>query len=228
MSDLKPFKDRAEGGRLLARKLRHYARRNDVIILGLPRGGVEVAYEVAKVLEAPLDVFVVRKIGMPGHEEMAVGAIASGGIAVMNEEAMAQLAPVEARVREVIERERKELGRRERLYREDRAMPAVKGKTVILVDDGLATGSTMHAAVQALRRLSPERIVVAVPVASPGSCELFKKAADECICAVTPEFFYAVGNWYENFTPTSDETVKKLLELSERRMAARHVSERYF
>ena len=220
MNGLKPFGDRVEGGRLLAGKLRRYAHRNDVIVLGLPRGGVEVAYEVAGVLDAPLDVFVVRKIGMPGYEETAIGAIASGGVVIMNEKTTTQLAPIKTRVQAVIQKEKKELARRELLYRDERAMPVVKNKTVILVDDGLATGATMYAAVQALRRLSPARIVVAVPVASPDSCEFFKKAADECVCAITPEVFYAVGSWYENFAPTSDETVKKLLLLSERRMAA--------
>lgn len=214
----RPFHDRREAGQVLASKLKKYKEKKGTIVLGLPRGGVEVAYEVADSLGLPLDIFVVRKIGMPGHEESAIGAIASGGILVMNEELTAQLAPIKDRIDAVIEKERKELMRRERLYRDGRAMPAVEGKTVILVDDGLATGATMYAAVHALRRLSPARILVAVPVAAPESCEAFKKEADECVCAVTPEVFYAVGQWYKNFGPTSDQTVQELLALSERRI----------
>jgi len=182
-----------------------------VIVLALPRGGVPVAYEVARALNAPMDVFVVRKLGIPGYEELAMGAVATGGMRVVNQGIVRQLGIPEAMVDRITARELQELARRERLYRDDRPMPDVKGKTVILVDDGLATGATMLVAIQALRQLQPQRIVVAVPTASPETCEAMKAEADDAVCAVTPEPFYAVGAWYQDFSQTTDEEVRALL-----------------
>src|ERR1700720_2752353 len=199
------FRDRREAGRLLAEKLGAYANRPDVIVLSLPRGGVPVAYEVARALGAPLDVFVVRKLGVPGHEELAMGAVATGGVRVINDQIVRALRIPEELIAAVAAREQEELARRERLYRGDRPPPDIRGRTVILVDDGLATGATMHAAVQALRKQNPARIVVAVPTASPDTCEEMKKKADDVICAVTPEPFHAVGRWYQDFSQTTDE-----------------------
>jgi putative phosphoribosyl transferase len=208
------FRNRAEAGRVLSKKLAAYTGRPDVIVLALPRGGVPVAFEVARALETPLDVFVVRKLGVPGHEELAMGAIASGGSCVLNEDVVRALRiPVQV-TEAVAARELRELKRRERAYRGDRPAPDVRDRTVILVDDGLATGSTMRAAVAALRRLGPARIVVAVPTAAPETCEEFRHEADECICEITPEPFYAVGLWYEDFSQTSDDEVRDLLERS--------------
>ena len=216
-----PFRDRAAAGRLLAEKLAAYAGRTDVLVLALPRGGVPVAFEVAQALDAPLDVFVVRKLGVPGHEELAMGAIASGGIMVLNEDVIQALHPPLRVIEAVAAREFQELGRRERAYRGDRPAIDVHGKVVILVDDGLATGSTMRAAVKALRRLGPDRIVVAVPTAAPSTCAELGLEADECICCITPDPFYAVGVWYEDFSQTTDEEVRELLErAAARRMAA--------
>jgi putative phosphoribosyl transferase len=205
------FRNRTEAGRQLATKLRAYADRSDVIVLGLPRGGVPIGFEVARALRAPLDVFLVRKLGVPGHEELAMGAIASGGVRVMNEQVMKRLPIPQKMVDAVAAEEQRELERRERLYRDGRPAPQVRGKTVVLVDDGLATGSTMRAAVTALRQLGPERIVVAVPVGAPETCEEFQHEADEAICASEPDPFYAVGYWYADFEPTSDEEVRELL-----------------
>ena len=207
-----PFRDRTEAGQLLAEKLTAYAGRHDVQVLALPRGGVPVAYEVAKALRAPLNVFVVRKLGVPGHEELAMGAIASGGVCVMNDDVVRALRIPERVIESVTARERQELERRERAYRGRRPAPDVEGRTVILVDDGLATGSTMRAAVAALRRLGPGRIVVAVPTAARSTCEEFRHLADECVCDITPEPFYAVGLWYADFSQTTDEEVRALLE----------------
>ena len=206
------YRDRREAGRQLAAKLAAYAGRPDVLVLALPRGGVPVAYEVARALAAPLDIFLVRKLGLPGHEELAMGAVASGGIRVLNEEVVQALRIPEEVIDEVAAVELEELERRERLYRGDRPPPYVRGRIVILIDDGLATGSTMRAAIAALRRQHPARIVVAVPVGAPETCAEFQDEADEAICALTPDPFYAVGLWYGDFTQTTDEEVRDLLE----------------
>ena len=208
------FANRTEAGKVLATKLMKYANRGDVLVLALPRGGVPVAYEVARALHAPLDVFLVRKLGVPGHEELAMGAIASGGVRVLNEEVAIYFD--EAAIDAVATREQEELKRRERLYRGDRPAPDVRGRTVILVDDGLATGSTMRAAAAALRKMQPAKIIVAVPVAAPETCEEFRHEVDEVVCAVTPEPFMAVGLWYEDFSQTSDDEVRQLLEKAAR------------
>jgi predicted phosphoribosyltransferase len=206
------FQDRAEAGRELAEKLAAYAGRPDVLVLALPRGGVPVAYEVARALLAPLDVFLVRKLGVPGHEELAMGAIASGGVRVLNEDIVRALDISEEDLEAVAAQERAELERRERLYRGGRPFPDVSGRTVILIDDGLATGSTMRAAVAALRRQRPARIVVAVPLGSPDTCAELQGEADEAFCACMPEPFHAVGLWYEDFSQTSDQEVRELLQ----------------
>ena len=205
------FRDRRDAGRLLAEKLAAYANRPDVLVLALPRGGVPVAYEVARRLGAPLDVFVVRKLGVPGHEELAMGAVATGGVRVLNDQLVEQLGIPDQMIDAVAARERQELARRERLYRGGRRPPDVRGRTVILVDDGLATGATMYAAIEALRKQNPGRIVVAVPTASPETCEEMKAKADHVICAITPDPFQAVGRWYQDFSQTSDEEVADLL-----------------
>jgi predicted phosphoribosyltransferase len=205
------FRDRREAGRLLAGKLAAYANRPDVLVLALPRGGVPVAYEVARALRAPLDVFVVRKLGVPGYEELAMGAVATGGVRVLNEQLVKRLGIPDHLIDAVAAREQQELARRERLYRGGRPTPDVRGRTVVLVDDGLATGATMHAAVAALRQLQPVRIVVAVPTASPETCEEMRSEVDDVICAITPEPFHAVGRWYQDFSQTSDEEVRELL-----------------
>jgi predicted phosphoribosyltransferase len=205
------FHDRAEAGRLLAYRLRHYAGRDDVIVLALPRGGVPVGYEVAKALGAPLDVFVVRKLGVPGYEELAMGAIASGGLIVLNREALQALPITEADIQRAAAAELRELERREEAYRGGYDPPDVEGKTVILVDDGLATGSTMRAAALAVRQLNPARVVVAVPVAAAETCDDFRDVVDEIVCSVTPRPFRAVGLWYEDFSQTSDEEAGELL-----------------
>src|SRR5437870_5579188 len=206
------YKDRIDAGRQLATRLSNYTNRHDVLILALPRGGVPVAYEVARALHAPLDIFLVRKLGVPGHEELAMGAIASGGIRVLNEDLVRALRIPAEVIDAVAAEEQQELKRRERAYRGDRPTPQVRGKTVILIDDGLATGSTMRAAVAALRQQGPARIVVAVPVGAPETCAEFQEEADESICARTPEPFYAVGLWYSDFSQTTDEEVHDLLE----------------
>jgi predicted phosphoribosyltransferase len=205
------FPNRAEAGRLLAEKLEKYADRNDVIVLGLPRGGVPVAYEVAKSLRAPLDVFIVRKLGVPGFEELAAGAIASGGVRVLNEDVLRALPNADEIIESVTAKETAELERREKSYRDDRPAPELHDRVVILVDDGLATGATMHAAVKALRQRDVAKIVVAVPVGPPDTCREFEDEADETICATAPEFFQAVGQYYEDFSQTSDEEVRDLL-----------------
>jgi predicted phosphoribosyltransferase len=205
------FRDRSEAGRRLALSLREYANRDDVVVLALPRGGVPVAYEIAKALNAPLDVFVVRKVGMPWHEELAIGALASGGVRLLNEELIDAYQVDRRDVDRILRREEAELERREQLYRSGRPFPDLQGKTVILVDDGLATGSTMRVAVEALRKEEPSRIIVAVPVAAPETCDAFRDIADDIVCAVTPEPFYAVGLWYDDFSQTTDEEVHDLL-----------------
>src|SRR5258705_5525477 len=205
------FRDRREAGRLVAARLTHFANRPDVLVLALPRGGVPVAYEVASALGAPLDVFVVRKLGVPGYEELAMGAVATGGVRVLNDQLVNRLGIPDDMIDAVAARELQELARRERLYRGGRAPPDVRSRTVILVDDGLATGATMHAAIQALRQQQPARIVVAVPTAAPETCEELRAEVDEVICAVTPEPFHAVGVWYRDFSQTTDEEVRDLL-----------------
>jgi predicted phosphoribosyltransferase len=205
------FRDRREAGRLLAEKLSAYASRPDVIVLALPRGGVPVAYEVARALGAPLDVFLVRKLGVPGHEELAMGAVATGGVRVLNDTVVRGLGIPDYVVEAVTAWQQQELTRRERLYRDDRPAPDVRGRTVVLVDDGLATGATMHAAIAALRRQQPTRIVVAVPTAAPETCEALRAEVDDVVCAITPEPFYSVGLWYEDFSQTTDEEVRELL-----------------
>jgi predicted phosphoribosyltransferase len=206
------FRDRRDAGRQLAARLARYAGRADLLVLALPRGGVPVAYEVARALHAPLDVFVVRKLGVPGREELAMGALASGGVRVLNQEVVHALQIPEEVIDEVTAAEQAELERRERAYRDDRPPPEVHGRTVFIVDDGLATGSTMHAAVAALRQLDPARIIVAVPVAAPEACADFEGEADETVCAETPQPFYAVGLWYGDFSQTTDDEVHELLE----------------
>jgi putative phosphoribosyl transferase len=205
------FRDRSEAGRLLAQKLSEYAGREDVIVLALPRGGIPVGYEVAKALGAPLDVFVARKLGLPGHPELAMGAIASGGAVVLDQALVQRLGVTQAQLADTVAAEARELLRREETYRDGREPPDLEGKTVILVDDGLATGATMRAAVLALREHDPARIVVAVPVASKETCDQFRDVADEIVCAITPRPFYAVGMWYEDFDQTTDDEVRELL-----------------
>jgi putative phosphoribosyl transferase len=207
----RPFANRREAGVELASKLRQYAGRSDVIVLALPRGGVPVAYEVAEALDAPLDIFLVRKLGMPGHPELAMGAIASGGVRVLNEDVV-QWYGISARAIEAVaEQEQRELERREREYRQGRALLDLSKRIVILIDDGLATGSTMKAAVQAVRQHKPARVVVAVPVGAPSTCEEFADVTDETVCARTPEPFSAVGLWYRDFSQTTDDEVRALL-----------------
>lgn len=206
------FRDRTEAGKFLATRLAHYAGQPDLLVLALPRGGVPVAFEVAKALEAPLDVFLVRKLGFPGHEEAAMGAIASGGVIVLNEEMLQGMRIPDHVIDSVVERELQELKRRENMYRAGLPPIDVNGRVVILVDDGLATGSTMRAAAQALRKQNPKRLVVAVPVGAPETCDEFRSEVDEIICGVEPETLYAVGVWYEDFSQTTDEEVQRLLE----------------
>ena len=205
------FRNRTDAGRRLAEKLTPYANRPDVLVLALPRGGVPVGCEVARALGVPLDVFLVRKLGVPGYEELAMGAVATGGIRVVNDEIVRGLGISEHEIDAVVARELPELARRERLYRGDRPPPDVAGRTVILVDDGLATGATMRAAIHALRQQRPAGIVVAVPTASPDTSETLKTEADDVVCDMTPEPFFAVGHWYEDFTQTTDDEVRELL-----------------
>jgi predicted phosphoribosyltransferase len=206
------FQDRHEAGEILAGKIdNNYFGRDDVIVLGLPRGGVPVAYEIAKRLRAPLDVFIVRKLGVPGFEELAAGAIASGGVRVLNDDVVRALPNAMEIIDAVTVREQAELARREKLYRDDRPPLDVRGRTVILVDDGLATGATMRAAVTALRQEGAAKIIVAVPVGAPETCRELESLADETICATAPEYFHAVGQFYENFAQTTDDEVRELL-----------------
>jgi putative phosphoribosyl transferase len=218
------FANRIEAGRYLATQLTEYANRPDVLVLALPRGGVPVAFQVAEALHAPLDVFMVRKLGVPGHEELAMGAIATGGVKVLNQEVIQSLRIPSHVIERVAAAELRELARREKEYRDDRPPPDVRGKTVILVDDGLATGSTMRAAAKALRQQQPAQLVVAVPAAAPETCEEFRSEADRVVCAVTPEPFYGVGAWYEDFSQTSDAEVQNLLRLAPLGPIRRHHS----
>ncbi len=213
------FANRTEAGRLLAEKLVQYAGRDDVVVLGLPRGGVPLAYEVAKRLRAPLNVFIVRKLGVPGFEELAAGAIASGGVRVLNEDVMRAIPHADEAIEAVTARETAELERREQIYREGRPPPEFHDRIVILVDDGLATGATMRAAVKALRQTGAAKIVVAVPVGPPDTCHELEEEADETICLSTPEFFQAVGQYYEDFSQTSDEDVRELLSQAAQEMS---------
>jgi len=215
------FRHRAEAGRLLASRLREYAGRDDVVVLGLPRGGVPVAAEIARALDAPLDVFLVRKLGVPGHEELAFGAIATGGMRVLNQPFLEQLALPAEWIEAIDAKERRELERRERAYRGERPPPDLAGRTVILVDDGLATGATMLAAVRAVKLDDPARVVVAVPVADPEVCRALGTEADDIVCLHTPEQLGAVGAWYEDFSQTADEEVRDLLRHSRRPPVAR-------
>ena len=205
------FLNREDAGRQLAAHLTRYAGRSDVIVLGLPRGGVPVAGEVAQRLQAPLDVFLVRKLDVPGHSELAMGAIAEGGVEVLSDDLIREFGIPQRVVQQVAVRERMELDRRDAQYRSGRTLPSVRGHIVILVDDGLATGSTMQAAVTALRRLEPARVVVAAPVGARDTCSRIKLVADEVVCVETPEPFHAVGLWYEQFAQTTDEEVKRSL-----------------
>ncbi len=205
------FRDRYEAGRLLARGLARYRHDPRLLVLGLPRGGVPVAYEIAQALGAPLDVFIVRKLGVPGQEELAMGAIATGGVRVLNEDVVDYLSIPDDIVDEVAAREQRELERRMRLYRGNQPPPAIEGRTVILVDDGLATGATMRAAVAALRQQRPARLVVAVPTAAAETCAALRDAVDDILCAITPEPFDGVGRWYEDFGQTGDDEVRGLL-----------------
>lgn len=214
------FRNRAEAGRQLARALERYAGRGEVIVLGLPRGGVPVAFEIACALGAPLDVFIVRKLGLPGHEEFGIGAIASGNVRVVDESVLQSYGVDAETLDRITEREQLELQRREHLYRDNRPFPSMHDQTVILVDDGLATGSTMRAALAALRAKSPRSIVVAVPVGARETCSAMASLADEVICLETPDPFYAVGLWYENFEQTDDAEVHDLLARAATR--ARH------
>jgi putative phosphoribosyl transferase len=214
--DTQAYADRREAGRELAARLQRYAGRDDVIVLALPRGGVPVAYEVAEALGAPLDLFLVRKLGTPGHAELAMGAIASGGVTVLNDEVVQYLGIRREQIDAVAREEQRELERRQREYTGDRPAPALAGRTVIIIDDGLATGSTMRAAVQAIKQQSPARVIVAVPVGAPDTCQDLGAIADEVVCARMPVPFSAVGQWYRDFSQTSDNEVRTLLRDHER------------
>ena len=211
MDDRRAFNDRVEAGRALAARLRQYAGRSDVVVLALPRGGVPVAFPVAEVLDAPLDLFLVRKLGTPGHRELAMGAIASGGIRVLNDEVVRWYGISPAAIDAVAREEEQELLRREATYREGRESPPLGGRIVILIDDGLATGSTMMAAVKAVRQRHPAKVIVAVPVGARDTCEALAAVADEVVCVRMPEPFSAVGQWYLDFDQTTDEEVRQLL-----------------
>jgi predicted phosphoribosyltransferase len=221
MPDDHTFNDRHDAGRELASRLRQYAGRNDAIVLALPRGGVPVAFEVAEALGVPLEPFIVRKLGTPGHRELAMGAIASGGVRVVNDDVVRWYAISPAAIDAVALEEQQELERREHAYREGRQPASLEGRIVILVDDGLATGSTMRAAVQAVRQRQPARVVVAVPVGARETCDELAAIADEVQCARTPEPFSAVGQGYLDFSQTTDEEVRELLRSHERSMMAR-------
>jgi len=206
------FRDRTEAGQLLAEGLGNYRDRNDVVVLALPRGGVPIAHEVAKALHVPYDVYVVRKLGVPGHEELAMGAIAPGGVRLINRDVVDSMGIPPAVIDSVAINEQVELDRREQLYRGSRRALNLTNTTVILVDDGLATGSTMRAAVMAVRQHQPARVIVAAPVGAAATCTELAREADEVVCLRTPDPFVAVGLWYRDFTPTSDRDVQMLLE----------------
>ena len=208
------YSNRSEAARLLAAALQPYAGRSDVLVLGLPRGGVPVAYEVAQTLKAPLDLMLVRKLGVPGHAELAMGAIATGGIRVLNTEVIEELGISDAAIERVTAREQQELQRRDQVYRGHRPPPDMEGRCVILVDDGLATGATMRSAIAAVRQQQPAQLVVAVPVAPPHTVAVLREEADEVVCPATPEPFFSIGLWYEEFAPVTDEEVRVLLKQS--------------
>lgn len=212
------FRDRRDAGRKLAQELLHYAGRSDVTVFALPRGGVPVAYEVALALNAPLDIFIVRKLGLPGREELAIGAIGSGGVRVLNNDIIRILNIPQEVINLVAQQELQELQRREQSYRRNRPAPDVQGRTVILIDDGLATGASMRAAVTGLRTQHPARIVVAVPTAAREVCDAFELTVDEMVCLITPEPFLGVGMWYEEFAQIDDEKVQRLLEEANRQL----------
>jgi len=214
MDGYQAFNDRRHAGRVLASRLTRFAGRDDVIVLGLPRGGVPIAYEVASRLGAPMDVFLVHKLGTPGHRELAMGAIASGGVRVLNQDVVQWYGISDAAIESVAREEQEELERRERAYRDNRPAPVLEKRTVILIDDGLATGSTMRAAVHAVREHRPARVVVAVPVGARQTCAELAAVADEVVCATTPEPFSAVGQWYLNFDQIDDNEVRELLQKS--------------
>lgn len=214
------FKDRTEAGQVLARKLAAYANHEDVVVLALPRGGVPVAFEIATALNVPLDVFLVRKLGVPGQSELAMGAIANGGVRVLNQDIVRSLRLSDAVIDKVAAQEQQELERRERLYRDDRPLPLLHERTVIIVDDGLATGATMRAAIEAIRQQQPARIVVAVPISSPETCRDLAVEVDEIICVETPQPFCSVGLWYEDFPQTTDEEVRNLLKQAQTTFSA--------
>jgi putative phosphoribosyl transferase len=216
------FKDRVEAGRRLAERLQHYTNRPDVLVLALPRGGVPVAFEIAKAIGVPMDIFVVRKLGTPGQRELAMGAIATGGVRVLNWDVIRVLRITEEEIEKVAEEEQQEIIRRERAYRGDRPAPDFPGKTIILVDDGLATGASMHAAVAALKQQRPARIIVAVPVAPPSTLREFEGEADDVVCAMAPPGpFDGVGRWYMDFSQTTDEEVR---DIAKRATAVRKAS----
>jgi putative phosphoribosyl transferase len=219
------FEDRFDAGRFLAQHLKHHAGKPDVAVLALPRGGVPVAFEIARALGAPLDVFVVRKLGAPGYEELAMGAIATGGVRVFNEEVIQHLGVSESWIEASIREQEEELQRREEAYRGDRPPVEIENHTVILVDDGLATGASMRAAVRALRLRHPAAITVAVPIGSRDTCDQFRAEVEEVVCARTPEPFHAVGAWYRNFTQTTDEEVRELLNRAAHERRVRRVRE---
>ncbi len=214
MANGRSYQDRYEAGRVLAKRLARYKGSRDQLVLGLPRGGVPVAFQVAAALDAPLDVFIVRKLGVPGHEELAMGAIAIGGVRLLNEDVIRDLGVPPDVVARVTAQEEQELVRRQHLYRDELAPPHVQGRQVILIDDGLATGATMRVAIEALRRQGASRLIAAVPTAPPGVCEQLSRIVDEMVCALAPEPFYAVGLWYVNFRPTTDDEVRELLARS--------------
>jgi putative phosphoribosyl transferase len=205
------FQNRTEAGRQLADQLKFYANCPEVLVLGLPRGGVPVAYEVAKALNAPLDICLVRKLGVPGHRELAMGAIASGGVRILNYDVVSWLGIGSKTIDEVVTKELKELQRRDRIYRGDRSQPDLRDRIVILVDDGIATGSTMRAAISVLESQQPAYLIVAIPVAPLQICDELRTEVDEVVCLITPEAFYAIGLWYEDFSQTTDEEVRELL-----------------
>lgn len=215
------FPNRTEAGRELAKRLSAYGDRKDVIVLGIPRGGVPVAFEVAGALGAPLDVFIARKLGVPGHEELAFGAVASGGVRYLDKQTVEALGISDAEVARVTEQEKKELERRENVYRGGRPALSVERLTAILVDDGIATGASMLAAIAALRQMKPARVVVAVPVAPPSTCERLRPEVDDLVCVYAPEFFYAIGQFYGDFSQVTDEEVIDLIQRASRAKAAR-------
>lgn len=221
MDALHRFKSREEAGKMLGQRLAAYAGRDDVLVLALPRGGVPVGYAVAQALDLPLDILLVRKLGVPGHEEYAMGAIASGGWSVLHRDVLNSLGITMAMVESVTRREAAELERRERLYRANRPPASLQGRTLILVDDGLATGASMQVALQAARAAKPARVIVAVPVAPPDTCRSLRGQADDIVCLQSPELFQAVGQWYERFDQTSDDEVIDLLDRAGRSQAAR-------